>query len=208
MGQQTGRCTVLGLTGSSGSGKSAVAKILSSMGAAIIDADAVARAVVERREVVGELAQALGSQIVGADGGFDRAYASERAFKDKGFLDRLTEITHKFITIDIINRVGELQKQPCAARVIVIDAPLPIEHGFLDLADVVWVVSASRERRLCRVTRRDKISADAASARFASQLPDSEYEKLADVLIDNNGAPGELEAEVKRQFALLRQTRR
>ena len=206
MGKATGRCYVIGLTGSSGSGKSAAAKILSALGAEIIDTDAIARDVVKRRDTLDELIVALGGWVVDGQGRFDRARVSERAFADSAVLARLTEITHKFIIDDIRSRIDALNAANAASaagRVIVIDAPLPVERGFLDTSDVVWVVSATRERRLRRVMERDGISAGAAEARFASQMADEDYERLADVVIRNNGDIGGLEAEIRRQYALL-----
>jgi len=192
----------IGLTGSSGSGKSAVAEVLSGLGAAVVDADKIAYETAEMPETLDELARAFGGWI--AEGGrFNRPQASIKAFSDKRFLGRLTEITHKYIIKEIYNRV-EAIKSSCGGAVIVIDAPIPVDKGFLDLADAVWVVSAPRGDRLGRVMRRDGIGAAAAEARFASQLPDEEYLKLADCVIENNGDLDALRQEVERMYATIK----
>jgi len=189
---------IIGLTGSSGSGKSAAADVLESFGAIVIDADKVAYEVAERRETLEELAGAFGGWIT-EGGKFNRAQASKKAFSDKAFLARLTEITHKYIIKEIYARVESIQNNN-EKTVIVIDAPIPVEKGFLDLADAVWVVSSPRGERLERVMRRDGISAAAAGARFSSQLPDAEYEKLADDVIDNSRGVDELRLVLRSMY--------
>ena len=193
---------MIGLTGASGSGKSAAAAILAGFGAQVIDADKIAHEVAEERETLDELTREFGDWIVDARGGFNRAQASKRAFSDSGFLSRLTEITHKYIIKTIYARLDEITARDPAA-VVVLDAPIPVEKGFLDVANVVWVVSTTRETRLERVVCRDGIDVGAAESRFAAQLPDSGYERLADVVIDNNGDINGLERELRRQYESL-----
>ena len=194
---------VIGLTGSSGSGKSEAAKVLAGLGASVVDADAVARAVTEERAVLDELAEALGGWIIDGEGKFNRAYVSERAFSDAGVLARLTEITHKYIVKEIRRRVDELKKN--RARIIVVDAPIPVKNGFLDISDVVWVVQSQRRRRLERIIDRDGVSAEAAEARFSSQLPDEEYERLADLVIVNDGSREALKTALIRHMDELKE---
>lgn len=230
-------CYIIGLTGASGSGKSAAAKALSGLGAIVIDADEISHSVVDGRAALGELALTFGDWVVGGDGKFDRARVSVRAFSDKEFLARLTGITHKYIIKEIYRRVEEIKRgavgdgdaavdggdtaaddgdaaliDGCGVggrrrrrgrRVIVIDAPIPVSHGFLDLADEVWVIKAGRAQRLERVMLRDGVSREAAEARFASQLSEGEYEALADVSINNMGDLAELEREIGELYGEL-----
>ena len=193
-----GKSYIIGLTGASGSGKGETAKILRGLGAEVIDADAISHAVVEGREALSELSGAFGAWVIGENGGFNRAAVSERAFSDRGFLAHLTAITHKYIIKEINARVAG-----ATAAVAVIDAPLPVEKGFLDLADAVWVVRAPRMSRLKRVVGRDGISEKAAEARFSSQLSDAGYEKLADVIIDNGGGLEDLYEAVVREYKAI-----
>ena len=203
-------CTIIGLTGSSGSGKSEAAKFLSGFGAKVIDADEISHNVVKNRETLNELACALGGWVLDEQGAFNRARVSERAFSDPEFLSRLTEITHRYIVDEVYRRVDALKSAYAERRdaggkalVIVIDAPIPVKKGFLDISDVVWVVKSERARRLERVKKRDGIGAAAAQARFSSQMPDGEYEKLADVVIDNDGGLAELERELRGHYEKL-----
>ena len=218
---------IIGLTGSSGSGKSEAARMLSGLGAHVIDADAVSHEITDTREVLAELREEFGDWVVGAHGGFDRALASKKAFADSGFLKRLTGITHKYIIKEVYRRVagmrdcistrpagdisiaagvrpeGDTDSAAGVRGVIVIDAPLPVEKGFLDLADTVWVVSAPRSQRLERIMSRDGLSREAAGARLSSQLSDEGYERLADVIINNGGGIDELRAAVTRNYEAL-----
>jgi len=194
---------IIGLTGSSGSGKSEAAKILAKLGAAVIDADKTARRVTDGKEALDELKSAFGGWIIDGSGAYNRAQASRRAFSDKAFLKRLTEITHRHIIKEIYRLTEELLSQNYnegARRVVVIDAPLPVEKGFLDLADAVWVVRSAYARRLGRVVARDGLSAGEAEARFSSQMSDDDYARLADVVIDNDGSLDELERAVARHY--------
>ena len=201
-------CYIIGLTGASGSGKGEAAKILAGFGATIIDADKISHEIfngshgkpkngADGGEALAELAEAFGAWVVGGDGKLDRAAVAARAFSDRGFLGRLTEITHKYIIKEIYARVAALQSNK-KNEIIVIDAPIPVEKGFLDLADAVWVVKASRENRLARIFARDGLSETAANARFSSQMADAEYERLADVIIENDSDVEELRRKITR----------
>ena len=198
-------CCVIGLTGSSGSGKSEAAKMLANLGALIIDADEAAHAIVEKREVLDELASAFGDWVVDGAGRYNRAQVSIRAFSDKGFLERLTAITHKYIIEEILSRVDELKRGAGGTQktIIVIDAPIPVEHGFLDISDYVLVIKAPRAQRLNRIIERDGISGAAAEARLLSQMPDEEYIKLADAVICNEGDMEALEHEMTKLYGCL-----
>ena len=196
----TKRSLVIGLTGGSGSGKSEAAKILAGLGAAVIDADAISRAVVEDRAVLDELVGEFGKWILNKDGGFNRAIVSKRAFSDAGVLARLSKITHKYIAKEIYRRVDMLKTD--RGGIIVIDAPIPVKNGFLDISDVVWVIKSLKRQRLKRIMDRDGIDAEAAEARLSSQLPEEEYERLADLVIINNGSVSDLENEIKRHISM------
>jgi len=201
-GAGANRHLVVGLTGSSGSGKSEAAKILKGLGARLIDADEVAREVLKKREALAELVAEFGDWVVDGQGNYNRAPVSEKAFSDTGFLKRLTEITHKYIIKEIDRRMRELQAG-IGGYIIVIDAPIPVERGFLDVSDYVWVVKSPREHKLGRIIARDGISPGAAKARLMSQLPDAEYEKLADEVIENNSGLDQLKCEIKKLYAKI-----
>ena len=191
---------VIGLTGGTGSGKSEAAKILKTLGAAVIDADAVSREVVERRDVQAELVGEFGAWVVDEHGRFNRSQVSKKAFSDKIFLERLTKITHKYI-IKAIGKLLDDLKARADCKIIVIDAPIPVKHGFLDISDFVWVLDSPREQRRKRIIERDGLGPEDADARLMAQMPDGEYKKLADALIDNSGGLDALEREIGRLYA-------
>ena len=193
---------VIGLTGSSGSGKSEAAKILAGWGAAIIDADAISRAIVEERSVLDELICAFGEWVVDREGKFNRAIVSKRAFSDAATLARLSEITHKYIAKEIYRQVERLKSSHDGF--IVIDAPIPAKNGFIDISDVVWVIKSPASQRLKRILARDGISVEAALARISSQLPDGEYERLADSVIINDGGIDKLKNNLKRYINMVK----
>jgi len=195
---------IIGLTGSSGSGKSTAAKILSELGATVIDADKIAYETVEKETVLDELKNAFGDWVTDERGGYNRKKISEIAFTDKAFLARLSAITHRHIVKEIYARVDGIASSPAdkpSGGVIVIDAPIPVERGFLDLADAVWVVSARREARTGRIVKRDGIGEAETGARFDSQMSDADYERLADVIIRNDDDMEAFKTTIKRYFS-------
>ena len=199
---------VIGLTGNSGSGKSTVANLLERHGAFVIDTDKIARKAVEDSVVLDSLRRVFGDAVFDAEGIFDRKKTALLVFNDQERLARLTEITHEYIIREVYCSVAaqqELNLSGCqtekdAARIIVIDAPIPVEKGFLDIADEVWVVVSELRYRLDRVAERDGLTEEEALSRFHAQLSDHEYRKLADCVLENNGTLQDLEMQALRQM--------
>ena len=188
-------CYIVGLTGGSGSGKSEAARILAGFGAAHINVDKEARVVMDEPDALIALERELGSLVIGDDGKFARKRVADIAFRDKNFLSILTRISHAFITRRILDILDDITKKN-PGSVIVIDAPIPIERGFLDKTDEVWVMKADYDIRLNRIITRDGIGEEEAITRINAQLSDYEYEKLADIVILNNGAYAELKEKL------------
>lgn len=205
---KTGKCElmkIIGVTGGIGSGKSTVSRILKDLGAAVIDADAVARSVTKAGgEALKELAGCFGNEIINADGELDRTKLASVAFADDVKLHALNSITHKYISEKINKTVVSLKKLD-KYDILVIDAPIPLEKGFLDLADEVWVVVADKNARIERVMERSGFSLDDVSARMAAQIGDEEYTGLADEVLHNNGSVEELEQAVVKLFLQKKQ---
>ena len=192
---------LVGLTGGLGSGKSTVSALLEARGAVILDADAFARDAV-RAGTPGfdRVVSRFGCSIVGPDGELDRAKLAAIVFHDGASLRDLEAIVHP--------EVRRLVEEGVSAnagtdRVVVLVNPLLIEMGTHRDCDVVVVVSASPQTQLERVVARG-MSREDAEARMANQLPLDERAKHADVLVDNDGALPELEAQVDRLWATLR----
>ncbi|HEY5583370.1 MAG TPA: dephospho-CoA kinase [Ruminiclostridium sp.] len=193
---------VLGITGGIGSGKSTVSHILEELGAVIIDADVISREVVMPGEMaLEELTVEFSKDILDDCGQLKRKMLAEVVFEDKKKLQILNSIVHKYVSKRIKDNVKEqLSKK---TRIIVIDAPIPIKSGFLDLCDQIWTVSASIELRIERVMKRNGMTCEEAISRVQSQIQDEEYIKIANTVIYNDKDIFHLKEEVKRQFTRL-----
>ncbi len=191
---------IIGVTGGIGSGKSSVSRTLRDLGAAVVDADVLARSVTASGgKAFEELVGYFGAGIIDLNGELDRRKLAVAAFSDKNLLNALNTITHKYITEKIYDTV-ELLKNTGKWDMIVLDAPIPIERGFIDLADEIWVVAAEREARIRRVMERSGYTYDEAVKRIDSQMGDDEYLKLADEVLRNDGSIEELEQAVVKLF--------
>lgn len=199
---------IIGVTGGIGSGKSTVSRILRDLGAVIVDADYVARTVTSKgSKALEELTAYFGPEILDTNGELNRRKLAELAFRDPVKKHALDTITHKFIS-DRLHETIQNIKTSGKHEVAVIDAPIPVERGFLDLADEVWTVTAERETRIRRVMERSSFSYEEAVQRVQSQMRDDEYLRIADEVIDNSGSIEELEQAVVRLFLQSRQDRR
>jgi dephospho-CoA kinase len=188
---------VLGLTGNIASGKSTVARMLESMGARIIDADLIAREVVEPEKPAWmDIVKKFGPGILSPDGTVDRRRLGEIVFGDEGKRRLLMDITHPKIKEAVRERLSEYRKE--SVPVVVIEAALIVERGGLrDLIDGLIVVTADRESQIERLMKRSAHTREEALARIGSQMPAGEKALHADYLIDNSGTEEETEARVK-----------
>ena len=187
----------IGVTGGIGSGKSTVSKILASFGAQIIDADMLAKQIVEKgQKALEEIVACFGDEILDSDGNLDRKKLSGMVFKDKQKLEVLNRITHDHVAKRIIEKIDSLNK----AEIAVVDAPIPIEHGFLDVVDEVWVVIADKEVRIKRVMERSGLTYNEVEDRINAQLSDDYYKSISQVVIVNNGSVEELRQQVKKYY--------
>jgi len=198
------RPRLIGLTGNIGSGKSTVARLLVAKGAALVDADALARQATDDPEVLAAIAQQLGSDLV-RGGQLDRAATARRVFADPAARQRLNSIVHPWVRRAMAAQVAELLAAPEPPPVIVLDIPLLYESGLEHTVEAVIVVNASLKTRLERVTARGDLTADEVRARDAAQLPLAEKVARADFVVDNEGDPSQLAAQIDSLWALLRQ---
>lgn len=189
------RPLVVGLTGNIGSGKSSVARRLQARGAAVIDADTLAREATEDPEVLARIARELGPELV-ADGRLDRAAASRRVFADPEARRRLNAIVHPWVRRASDARMTALQASPLPPPVIVLDIPLLFENGLEQRCDAVIVVDAPLEARAARVAGRSGMDEAAVRARDAAQMPLAHKAARADFVIDNAGPEEELDGRV------------
>lgn len=200
--RQNSDSLVLGITGGIGSGKSTVSHMLEELGAVIIDADVISRQVVMPGEkAFEELLVAFGSDIIDDCGQLRRKLLAEMVFNDKNKLQILNSIVHKYVAERIKNNVEEQLTNK--TKVIVIDAPIPIKDGFLDLCDQVWTVSSFMKLRVERIMKRNGMTLHEAVSRIKAQIHDEEYIRIANTVIYNNKDIFHLKEEVKRQFSKL-----
>ncbi|MDU0478518.1 dephospho-CoA kinase [Staphylococcus chromogenes] len=184
----------IGLTGGIGSGKSTVAGFLRERDIPVIDADQVARDIVQPGEpALGELADAFGPEILNADGSLNRAKLAELAFATPTATKLLNGIMHPRIRQETARRFASYEK--AGADAVVYDMPLLVDLGLEKDMDVVIVVDVAKEERVRRLIRRG-LSEEDARKRMAAQITDAQRNAAADVLLDNNGTLEDLKRQV------------
>jgi dephospho-CoA kinase len=190
----------VGLTGGIGSGKSTVATMLEARGAVIVDADAIARDLVEPGgAALAELVTEFGPRILREDGHLSRAELASMAFSDPRATERLNAIMHPLIRAEAERRIAD---QPEAA-VVVYDMPLLVETGQRDLVDIVVVVDVPEDLQVDRAVRMRGLDDADVQRRMSVQASRSDRLAAADVVIDNSGTVAETERQVDAVWALL-----
>ncbi|HXX59499.1 MAG TPA: dephospho-CoA kinase [Dehalococcoidales bacterium] len=187
---------VIGLTGGIGSGKSSVARILSELGASVIDADLVGHeSYLPGTATYNKLIAAFGNHIVAPDGKIDRKKLGAIVFDDKAQLKKLNEIVLPAMKKMAVELIEGYRRR--LVKVVVLEAPTLFESGWTDIVDQVWVVTAGKPDVIKRVMARSWMSEEAVQARIDAQLPDEARTSKADVVIKNDGSPVELRKQVK-----------
>jgi dephospho-CoA kinase len=191
---------VLGLTGGIGSGKSMVDAIFRDLGAEVIDADALAREVVEPGQpALAEIVASFGSDVLLPDGRLNRPQLAALIFGDAAARQRLNAITHP--------RIRRRMTEEVAARaartgVLILDIPLLYENGRtgdVEKVIVVWVDQATQQRRLMD---RDGLTEEQARQRIDAQMPLEEKRRRADHVIVNSGSPQSTRRQVEAIYRL------
>lgn len=178
---------IIGLTGSIASGKSTVSKMLEELGYPIIDADKVARLVVEPgQETLVKIAALFGESVIREDGTMDRAKVGELIFNDPASRKSLNDVIHPAIRKEMLRQRAELLEQ--GHQSIIMDIPLLFESRLQHFVDKILVVSVTEENQLNRLMERNQLTEKEARARISSQLPMSVKEEGADAVIYNNGS--------------------
>ncbi|MGB4314020.1 MAG: dephospho-CoA kinase, partial [bacterium] len=160
---EEGKMRVIGLTGGIATGKSTVSRMLAEKGLPIVDADLIAREVVEPgKPAYREIVQTFGGEILQADGTLNRKLLGKLVFGDPARLQTLNQITHPRIREEIEGRLQALRDK--GTELAVLDAPLLIEANLQPLVDEVWVVTCPRELQIKRLQERDNLSVPEAEA--------------------------------------------
>jgi dephospho-CoA kinase len=195
---------LVAVTGGIGSGKSTVSARFAERGCPVIDADRVAREVVEPGQpALTELAERFGEGVIRADGSLDRAAMASIVFADPEARAELERITHPRVAARMAERIADLDAEPGARheRVVVIDHPLLVETGQAGRFDAVVVVLAPDPVRLQRLADERGMDPDDVRARIAVQATDAQRRAVATHVVDNSGDLAGLLAQVDRIHA-------
>lgn len=189
----------VGLTGGIAAGKSAVAARLVELGAVLVDADAIARRVVEPgtpglQQIVG----AFGAGVLDDQGRLDRPRLGQLVFADTEARERLNGIVHPLVRAEAARVRKEAAAGERAGRPVILvqDIPLLVETGQHDSFDVVITVRAPHAERIRRMVADRGMAAEDAAARMAAQATDAERAAVSDVVLENAGTTAELLAAV------------
>lgn len=190
---------VVGLTGGIGSGKSSVAALLREHGIHVIDADQVARQVVEPGQpALAAIADRFGAALLMADGALNRAALREIIFTDPVAKRWLEQLTHPLIGAELSRQLGA-----APPPYTVLESPLLLETEQHQRCDVIVVVDVTPAQQLARAAQRDANSTEQIQRIIDAQLPRSERLARADHTVDNSGSPAALPEQVKQLHRAL-----
>ncbi len=191
---------VIGLTGGIASGKTTISNILKDLGAIIIDADKIARKIVEKgKPALNEIERYFGKEVLLENKELNRKKLASLVFNNPKLLKKLNEITHTYIIKEITNHIN-CYKKACNNRVIILDAALLIELDLMYLVEEVWIVSVPEEIQIKRLIKRENISIDEAEKRINSQMPFEDKKKYGDLIIDNSKDLTHLREQIEKNW--------
>lgn len=175
--------TVIGLTGSFGTGKTFVASVFKSLGASVIDADVIAHGVIRKPgPAYKKIINAFGSGILRSDREIDRKKLAALVFGNKRSLAKLNRIVHP----EVIRVIKAKIKAAGKDAVVVIDAPLLVEARLLNIVDKMVVVKSSKKRQIERCLKKFRIKREEVLKRIRSQMSMKEKLKMADFVVQND----------------------
>ena len=188
---------IIGLTGSIASGKSTVSAMLKQQGYPVVDADEIARLVVEPGTLVIEkIGQTFGQEVLKEDGSLNREKLGERIFGNVEERDKLNSIIHPAIREEMIRQKEE--QVAARANTVIMDIPLLFESKLQSFVDKIFVVSVKPDIQKQRLIARNQLTEKEAQNRISSQLPMELKEAGADAIIYNNGTVEETEEQLHR----------
>jgi dephospho-CoA kinase len=193
----------IGLTGGIASGKSLVARVFKDLGAHVVDADQIARELLEPGQpALQEVIDHFGRDVLLPDGGIDRTKLGEIVFSDAEKRDWLNSCLHPRVFNVYTGHVRKLQGQPDG--IIVFDAALLIETGYNNKMDRTIVVYATRDEQISRLISRNMLSRAQALTRIQSQMPLDEKREYADHVINNTGTQEDTERQARDLFIKIK----
>ncbi len=197
---------VIGLTGGIGTGKTTAADMLAAMGAPVVDADEISRALTaEGGAALPAIREAFGPDLFTPEGLLDRRALGRIVFADESRRRALEAIVHPMVTAVARSRMDELAA--AGEAVCVLSAPLLFEAGLEGLCDEVWLITLPPDVQLARVCARDGMTATEAQLRIASQMPQAEKQKRATHQVNNSGALSDLEQHLRALLQRAKEAR-
>ncbi|MFC3802561.1 dephospho-CoA kinase [Cohnella sp. GCM10012308] len=193
----------IGLTGGIATGKSTVARMLVARGAALVDADRIAREIVEPGQAsLARIAERFGAEVIREDGTLDRRMLGSIVFANAEERKALEAITHPAIRELMRERIDALEAER-PDRLVVADIPLLYESGLQHLYEGVMVAYVPREIQRIRLIQRDGLSPEEADKRLGAQMDIEKKRQLADYVINNSGTIDDTEAQLDRFWRSL-----
>ncbi|CAI6077869.1 dephospho-CoA kinase [Cohnella sp. JJ-181] len=186
----------IGLTGGIATGKSTVARMLVARGAALVDADRIAREIVEPGQApLAQIAERFGAGVIQEDGTLNRRILGAIVFADAHERKALEAITHPAIRELMRERIAALETER-PDRLVVADIPLLYESGLQHLYQGVMVAYVPRDVQRTRLIERDGLAPEEADKRIGAQMDIEQKRQLADYVIDNSGTLADTEAQL------------
>ncbi|RRJ64724.1 dephospho-CoA kinase [Paenibacillus oralis] len=186
----------IGLTGGIATGKSTVSRMLVRKGAVLIDADVIAREIMEPgHPVLAAVAERFGQAVLHPDGTVNRKKLGEIVFASPEERKALESLTHPAIRAEMRKRMAELEAES-PRRLVVADIPLLYESGLERLYERIMVVYVPRDVQLSRLMQRDGLSREEAERRLNAQMDIELKKERADILIDNSRGLDETERQI------------
>lgn len=191
---------IIGVTGGIGAGKSSVSAILKQLGAQVLDADAISKQVSEPNQSAWkQIVDTFGTGILNPDSSLNRRALARIVFSSEEQKKKLEAIIHEKVIQEMTRQI-DLLKEKNFQGMVVLDVPIPVEDGFLNVVDEVWVVTAKEGDRIGRIVSRSGLSEEEARARMRSQLSQEEYMKLGHRIIPNEGSLDDLRKTVEQLY--------
>lgn len=190
---------IIGLTGGIACGKTTVANLLRELGASIIDADAISHELTAPGgEALPAIREAFGRLVFFPDGTLNREVLGALVFSNEAERETLNKVTHPLILNRLKEDIETCRKM--GAVIVVLDVPLLFEVGAQALADITVCTTSPEEVQIERMRTRSGLGREQAIKRIESQMPLSEKEALADVVLDTNKPLDELQQEVLKLY--------
>lgn len=200
------KATIIGITGGIGTGKSTVTKLIKEKGYIVLDADKIAREVVEKgKPALEKISKEFGKIVIREDGELDRKALGNIIFNDKLKRKKLNDIIHSYIFESIKSSIIKMSEKQ---KVIFLDIPLLFEEydnikEFGIIFDEIWLVYLDRNTQLQRIIKRDSISREYALARINSQIDIEKKKDISSEILDNSGTIKELELQLEELLKRL-----